>query len=144
MTPKNLPPMDPNTDEATQKQLDLACAQGDAYGNALEYMTGTVAHDGGETEAGNYRIGYAVEKVEGMYELVDGDLAWREPGDANPHLEVSVRDRADGRNGQRFTRAEEATFTGVDVERGQGWFLSRTVRRRPAEHIRLPVNASGW
>lgn len=32
--------MDPNTSGATAEQLD--------YGRALEYMTGTVANDGGE------------------------------------------------------------------------------------------------
>lgn len=62
------PPMDPNTSEATAKQLDLARAQGEAYGNALTYMTGTVADDGGEQRAGDYLVGYAVEKAEGMYE----------------------------------------------------------------------------
>lgn len=66
--------MDPNTSEATQKQLDVAREQGEAYGHALAYMTGEVAHDGGEQEAGHYRIGYAVEEAEGMYERSDGEL----------------------------------------------------------------------
>ena len=98
MTSTNdLPPMDPSTSEATQKQLDLARAQGDAYGSALEFMTGTVAHDGGQTEAGHYLIGYAIEEAEGMYEWADGRLEWKEPGADNVHVEVAVRDRADGR-----------------------------------------------
>ena len=42
MTKQNRPPMDPNTSEATQKQLDLAREQGDAYGRALAQMTGEV------------------------------------------------------------------------------------------------------
>ncbi len=66
--------MDPNTSEATREQLDFARAQGDAYGRALAYMTGTVAHDGGEQRAGDYLIGYAVEEAEGMYEWADGAL----------------------------------------------------------------------
>ena len=92
-----LPAMDPDTSEATQKQLDLAIAQGDAYGAALEYMTGTVAHGGGQTEAGHYLIGYAVEEAEGMYMFHDGELTWRNPTEENVHIEVAVRDRADGR-----------------------------------------------
>jgi hypothetical protein len=91
------PPMDPDTSEATAKQLELARAQGDAYGRALEHMTGEVAHDGGEQEAGHYRIGYAIEEAEGMYEWADGKLTWRDPGEDNLHVEVSVRDAADGR-----------------------------------------------
>lgn len=85
------PTMDPDTSEATAKQLELAKGQGDAYDTALEYMTGTVAHGGGETEAGHYSIGYAVEGAEGMYEV----------------------------NGVRFTKVEEVTFTGVSIERGR-------------------------
>src|SRR3712207_1022850 len=92
-----LPAMDPDTSEATQQQLDLAVAQGDAYGAALEYMTGTVAHGGGQTEAGHYLIGYAVEEAEGMYMFEDGELTWMNPTEENVHIEVAVRDRADGR-----------------------------------------------
>ena len=91
------PPMDPNTSEATQKQLDLAREQGEAYGRALTYMTGTVAHDGGKQEAGDYLIGYAIEEAEGMYEWTDGSLVWRDPGEENLHVEVAVRDAGDGR-----------------------------------------------
>ena len=97
MTQQNRPPMDPNTSEATHKQLDLAREQGEAYGRALAHMTGEVAHDGGEQEAGQYRIGYAVEEAEGMYEWADDELVWREPGEGNVHVEVSVRDASDGR-----------------------------------------------
>ena len=97
MTTENVPPMDPNTSEATQKQLDLARAQGDAYGRALDHMTGSVADDGGQLAAGNYLIGYAIEEAEGMYEWADGQLSWRDPGADNLHVEVAVRDRADGR-----------------------------------------------
>ncbi len=91
------PPMDPNTSEATAEQLDFAREQGEAYGRALAYMIGTVAHDGGEQQAGDYLIGYAVEEAEGMYEWVDDGLVWRYPGENNLHAEVSVRDGGDGR-----------------------------------------------
>lgn len=98
MVHNDAPPMDPNTSEATADQLDYARKQGDAYGAALHYMTGTVAHDGGEQQSGHYLIGYAVEKAEGMYEWVDGELVWRDPDEEeNLHVEVSVRDASDGR-----------------------------------------------
>lgn len=89
--------MDPDTSEATARQLEYACEQGEAYGRALLYMIEEVAHDGGEQPAGQYLIGYAVEEAEGMYAWEDGQLAWQEPGDCNLHLEVSVRDASDGR-----------------------------------------------
>ena len=105
-----MPPMDPDTSEATARQLELARAQGEAYGRALEHMTGQVASDGGELPAGEYLVGYAVEEAEGMYHLVDGELTWHDPGDANAHLEVSVRDAADG----RFVPGLRVTATLVD------------------------------
>jgi len=107
-----LPAMDPDTSEATQKQLDLAIAQGDAYGAALEYMTGTVAHGGGQTEAGHYLIGYAVEEAEGMYEWEDGELVWHDPEDENLHVEIAVCDAADG----RFIPAVKVTGTLIDPD----------------------------
>ena len=97
MTHSGGPPMDPNTSEATAEQLELARAQGEAYGQALKHMTDVVAHDGGEQRAGDYLIGYAVEEAEGMYEWVDNSLVWRDPGETNLHLEVAVRDAGDGR-----------------------------------------------
>lgn len=97
MTQPHTPPMNPETSEATREQLDLAREQGEAYGRALEYMTGTVAHDGGQRPAGEYLVGYAVEEAEGMYEWADGDLVWHGPGESNVHVEVAVRDAGDGR-----------------------------------------------
>src|SRR4051794_21315323 len=98
MTDQTKPPMDADTSEATQRQLDLAREQGDAYGRALKHMADDVAHDGGEQDAGHFKVGYAVEDAEGMYRWVDGELVWRDPGDdENLHLEVAVRDASDGR-----------------------------------------------
>ena len=91
------PPMDPDTSEADRTQLELARVQGDAYGRALAHMSQHVADDGGTQEAGDYIIAYAIEKAEGMYEWTDVELTWRDPEDEDVHLEVSVRDRADGR-----------------------------------------------
>jgi hypothetical protein len=91
------PPMDPNTSEATERQLQLAAEQGDAYRRALEYMTGTVAKGGGVTQAGDYLIGYAVEDAEGMYSFDGGELSWHNPEEENLHLEIAVCDAGDGR-----------------------------------------------
>ncbi len=102
--------MNPDTDEASARQLDLARAQGETYGEALRHMTENVAHDGGEQQAGEYVIGYAVEEAEGMYEWSDGALEWREPGEENLHVEIAVRDAGDG----RFVPGLRVTATLVD------------------------------
>jgi len=112
VTQQRKPPMDPDTSEATAHQLELAREQGDAYGRALEHMTTDVAHDGAEATSGHYRIGYAVEEAEGMYEWSDGELVWREPGEENMHLEIAVRDAADG----RFVPGVRVTATLVDPD----------------------------
>lgn len=92
------PPMDPNTDEASKSQLELARKQGDAYGEALKLMTTKVADGGATKRAGDYVVGYAIEKAEGMYFPSDGSFEWREPAQGeNLHLEVVVCDAADGR-----------------------------------------------
>jgi hypothetical protein len=86
------------SDEATAEELALAREQGDAYVRALQHMVSEVADDGGEQRAGPYIVAYAIEKAEGMYVPdEDGDLVWREPMSGNVHVEVSVRDAADGR-----------------------------------------------
>jgi hypothetical protein len=91
------PPMDPQTDEASSEQLEAARKQGNAYGEALNLMVTKVAHDGREQRAGDYLIAYAVEEAEGMYVLKDGTLEWVKPENENLHLEIAVRDAADGR-----------------------------------------------
>lgn len=85
------------SDEATARGLELAHAEGDAFGNALHHMIDEVAKGGAEQRAGDYLVGYAYEDPEGLYHWRDGSLEWREPGDANVHLEITVRDAADGR-----------------------------------------------
>lgn len=96
-TEPHRPPMDPGSSEADQRQLELAAAEGAAYGRALEHMTGEVAKDGGEQRAGDYLVGYAIEDAEGMYHWTGDGLEWHNPQDENVHLEVAVRDAADGR-----------------------------------------------
>lgn len=90
------PPME-QSEEADQAGLDLAMKEGEAYGRTLQHMAQEVADDGGEKPAGDYLVGYAIEKAEGMYRFVDGQLRWEEPGEENLHVEVAVRDGADGR-----------------------------------------------
>lgn len=85
------------SDEAKEDHLELARKQGEAYQEALNEMAQNEADDGGEKRAGDYIVAYAVEKAEGMYHLKDGKLEWQEPGTANTHIEISVRDGADNR-----------------------------------------------
>jgi Fe2+ transport protein len=106
------PPMDPDTDEASPAQLDAARAQGQAYGRAVGLMTMVVADDGRQQRAGDYIVGYAVEKAEGMYEWVEGGLEWRAPERENLHLEITVRDAGDG----RFVPALRVLATLVDPD----------------------------
>lgn len=86
------------SEEADQNQLEMARAEGTAYQKSLDYMVNEVADAGSKQRAGNYIIGFAQERAEGMYMLNSkGQLEWMEPEDENCHLEVSVSDTADGR-----------------------------------------------
>ncbi len=85
------------SDEGDARGLALGRAQGEAFGRTLRHMIEDVADGGAEIESGDYLIGYAVEKAEGMYVPKNGKLEWQEPGDENIHIEISVRDKADGR-----------------------------------------------
>lgn len=89
------PPMEV-TEEARAEHLDMARAQGQAMGQALREMTQNVADAGEEVAMGHYLVGYAVEKPEGMWVPNDGELEWHGP-EGNVHIEISVRDGADGR-----------------------------------------------
>lgn len=98
------------SDEANEKQLKLAKEQGDAFGKAVKEMTTDEAH-GQEKRVGDYVIGVANEHAEGMYTPVDGKLEWQEPQDENTHIEVVVRDAADG----RFIPGLRVTATVIDA-----------------------------
>jgi hypothetical protein len=100
------------SEEGDRKGLELGRAQGQALTRTLEHMTRDVAHDGAETRAGEYLVAYAVEEAEGLYVPRDGRLEWTEPDGENAHVEVAVRDAADG----RFIPGLEvtATITGSD------------------------------
>lgn len=84
------------SDESTEEQLELAREQGTSFGKAVAMMTAEEAH-GEQAEAGDLLVGYAVEDAEGMYEWVDGQITWQNPGDENAHIEIVVRDAHDGR-----------------------------------------------
>ena len=60
-------------------------------------MVNEVADTGGKQRAGEYMVGFAQERAEGMYYLKEGGLEWREPTDENCHIEIAVVDAADGR-----------------------------------------------
>lgn len=96
MAEKNPPPAKPS-DEADEKQLKMAQAEGDAYQKSLEYMANQVAHTGDTQQAGDYIVAFAQEEAEGMYHLKNGELEWVEPDDENCHFEVSVVDATDHR-----------------------------------------------
>jgi hypothetical protein len=86
------------SDEADRRQLEMAAAEGKAYQRALAYMANEVADNGAIKEAGDYVVGIAQERAEGMYHPEgEGRLVWHEPEGANCHLEVSVSDAADHR-----------------------------------------------
>lgn len=89
------PSMKPS-DESSTEQLDLARRQGRSFDAAVHEMTGHEAH-GREMRAGDYIVGLAAENAEGLYVLRDGALVWSEPTAENAHIEVAVRDGADGR-----------------------------------------------
>lgn len=104
------PPMEV-TEEANKRQLRLAEEQGIALGRAFAEMAHHVAQRGEEKTAGHYLVGYAIEKPEGMYEVHDGKLVWHEPDEENIHIEISVRDGADG----RFVPALDVELTVLDA-----------------------------
>ncbi len=106
----SMPPMLPS-EESTADQLKLATRQGEAYAAALEGMN---QESGADTRrAGEYEVVVVVENAEGMYHLRDGELIWQEPSASeNAHVEVAVRDAADG----RFIPALTVTITIVDPD----------------------------
>jgi hypothetical protein len=114
--PRNeMPPMR-RSEESDREQLELARRQGEALQAALEAMdeesdSGVIVQ-----RAGDYEIGIAVEEAEGMWTARDGELRWENPGDENAHVEVCVRDGADG----RFVPGLDVTVTlaGPDGEVG--------------------------
>jgi hypothetical protein len=94
--PNKSPVQEHPSDEAKASHLPLAQEQGQALQRALDAMEKMDTH-GKPQQAGDYLVNYAVEKAEGLYHLVNGQLEWQEPQENNAHLEVMVRDAGDGR-----------------------------------------------
>ena len=90
-------PSEEVSNEADSRQLELAKGQGAAAANALRYLAHEVADSGEDQRAGEYVVTYALENAEGLYHLRNGELEWVEPDRENLHVEVAVRDGADGR-----------------------------------------------
>ena len=67
-TPSRKPPREVS-DEADENQLAMTKAEGDAYQKSLAYMVEDVADTGGTARAGDYIVGFAQERAEGMYML---------------------------------------------------------------------------
>lgn len=95
MAKTSTPPMKAS-EESTKKQLELAKQQGEAFMAAVKAMDEESGAD--ITRAGQYEVGIVVEDAEGMWHLGSpGNLVWKEPEKENAHIEVVVRDAADGR-----------------------------------------------
>jgi len=93
---EHLPPMRPS-EESSRAQLELADAQGAALQRAVEAMDEEADSGVHASRAGDYDVAVAIEEAEGMWEPNDGGLEWAEPEAENCHVEVCVRDGADGR-----------------------------------------------
>lgn len=85
------------SEESTSTELIVTRAEGAAYGTALKYLTTMEASDSGEQTTGDYIIAYSIEDAEGLYHMENGQLRWHEPTQENCHIEVAVRNAADGR-----------------------------------------------
>lgn len=87
------------SDEADKAQIKMAREEGAAYQRSLTYMAEKVADNGAKQQKGDYIVGIAQERAEGMYRpLGEGRLEWMEPSEGdNCHMEISVGDIGDGR-----------------------------------------------
>jgi hypothetical protein len=91
------PPMEPSA-ATTEEELRLARKQGEAARKAFVYFAGMEGEEWREQSAGDYVIGCVVKPAEGFYHRRDSLLEWRAPeASENAHIDVSVRDGADGR-----------------------------------------------
>jgi hypothetical protein len=109
------PPMRASN-EAEPEQLEIARAQGSTYGRALQAMD---EESGAVTQrAGDYLAAFVQEHAEGMYDLQDGELVWREvPEEANVH-------QAHRQPGQSYARyLTSAHFVEATAENWESEFL---------------------
>lgn len=123
-TRRETPPARPS-DEGDNKGLRLAPVQGETFRRTIDHMGQDIADDGGALKkAGEYVVGYAAEKAEGMYRLQDGKVEWQAPDEQNIHIEVIVCDGADGRFVPALTvHATLITADGDEVDTHQQPFV---------------------
>lgn len=100
------------SEESSRGQLALARRQGEALQAALEAMDEESESGVLTQKAGEYEIGVAIEEAEGMWARQDDELRWRNPEGENCHIEVCVRDRADG----RFIPGLDVSVTLIDLD----------------------------
>jgi uncharacterized cupin superfamily protein len=105
------PPM-AESEESTERQLELARRQGAALQEAVDAMDEESDSGVLVERAGDYAIAIAVEEAEGMWMPHDGELRWQNPERENCHVEVCVRDGADG----RFVPGLAVTVTLIDPD----------------------------
>lgn len=116
-----MPPMTAS-EESTEAQLEVARKQGEAYAAALHGMN---EESGAQTQrAREYEVAVVVEEAEGMWQPQGGELQWMSPTEENAHVEVAVRDAADGRFVPGLTvRVTIATADGQPVGSHEQPFL---------------------
>ena len=135
------------SDEGDRKGLELGRAQGEALTRTLEHMMDEVAHDGREVRAGEYLVAYAVEEAEGMYMPSASGLEWVEPEDENAHVEIAVRDPADGRlipalQVEATVIGEDGTEHGTSGCRCSGTPTSTTTARTGSCRAAAPIRCA--
>jgi hypothetical protein len=95
--PTHAPLMEPSA-ATTEEELRLAREQGEATRKAFVYFTSKHGGESREESVGDYVIGCVVGPAEGFYRRPESRLEWRAPeAGENAHIDVSVRDGADGR-----------------------------------------------
>ena len=92
----HVPPMR-KSEESSSEQLEFARAQGDALEAALQAMDRESDSGVHRQRVGDYEVAVAVEEAEGIWSRSDGTLEWTDPEETNCHVEVCLRDAADGR-----------------------------------------------
>jgi uncharacterized protein involved in high-affinity Fe2+ transport len=85
------------SEETSATEIPISKAEGAAYGAALMYLSTAEGSNAGRQEIDDYEVAYCIEEAEGLYFWQNGGLVWHEPEKENVHLEVAVRNRADGR-----------------------------------------------
>jgi hypothetical protein len=101
-------PQEAKSHETDSKEQKLAKDQGESFEKAVNQMGQKDPH--AQKRAGDYIVVYAIEKAEGLYFLEGGKLVWKNPTVENTHIEIVVRDAADG----RFIPGLDVTVTLID------------------------------